>query len=125
MNIPKTLVRFTSKLGKPLYVASCRFRDGDGMKVRNVTFTSDRERAARFHESTADTIANQFFLSVVQTELVDGTLVRDYSPDHAKRTIEHYAKERANAEALDKLFTDALVATGINIIDLLARQGGR
>lgn len=119
MMIPRTLVRFTGKFGSAMFVSAVSFRDGDGFKVKSVTFSKDRSKAARFHAVTADAIATQFFTHPVQTELVDGSLVKDYTPEHRKLSAEYYAKMRAEKDAFDDVLQAAILSAGKDLLDMI------
>jgi hypothetical protein len=115
------LIRFTSKTGTPLYVASVSFKDGDGYRVKSVKLTKDAGQAARFRPEVADAIATHYFTNPVCTLLADGTLVKDYTAEHLQKTAVHYAAQRQIRQDFNDTLTEALLARGINLNDLLRR----
>lgn len=107
---PRTLIRFTATSGDPLYIQSVHYADGDGFKVKRVVFTRDRAKAARFHETTADAIARQYFTKVVATERVDGSLVHDYSEEFRPLAQKYFETERRIADEFNAGLRDAFAA---------------
>lgn len=77
--IPKyTVLRFTSvnkktKATRPMWVETISWADGPGMKAKRVTFTYDREKAARLSSMNALSVAECFFTSVIALDWSDGT----------------------------------------------------
>ena len=58
---------------RPVWVETATFADGSGFKVKKVSFTTDRMKAAGFSLIAATEIAAQYYTKVVALERRDGT----------------------------------------------------
>jgi hypothetical protein len=65
------MVSKTTKATNPVWVQAISW--GDGLKVKRVHFTDDREKAARLSSTTALRVAEQFFTRVIALDWQDGT----------------------------------------------------
>lgn len=73
-----TIIRFTlvnrrARTTQPCWLASVSYADGPGNKVKKMTTTRDRSKAARFSLVTAHDIAAQFHNYPAALERPDGT----------------------------------------------------
>ena len=91
-----TIIRFSlvsRKTGerRPCWLASVSYADGPGMKVKKMTTTTDREKAARFSLSSAHAIAEQFSQFPASLERPDGTAM----PEESAKLLEAQATRHA------------------------------
>ena len=111
--------------GRPLYVASVSFKDGDnnGYAVKSVTFTRVLEKAARFRGEVAEAIVKQYFTKVVSTVTPEGVLIKDYIAELRPIAEAYFRSRREVQAAFDNALRDAIRASDPSLLDFIT--GGR
>lgn len=102
----KTIIRFTTinrRTGetRPCYVSGARFKAGDGVQVRSVRTTPNRDEAASFSTNTAFNIALQFCNTPAALELRDGAVLEA----ETSRLLGEQAARRASYAEARRLFS--------------------
>jgi hypothetical protein len=53
-----------TKIAARMFVTACRFADGDGYRVKSISYASDATKAATFSRAAAEAIAEQYKFSL-------------------------------------------------------------
>lgn len=119
-----TIIRFTlvnraRTASEPCWLATVSYADGPGYKVKKMTTTRDRSKAARFSLATAYTVAVQFSKYPAALERPDGTPLPEDTARLQTEQVTRYTELRQLKAELQRQFNEAmrpvaeaLVATG-------------
>jgi hypothetical protein len=117
-----TVIRFTQvRRGRISHAWVAAVSWGDGLKVKRVSFTADREKAARFSLTTALTIAGQYYSSNVTLERPDGTAM----PDATAAVREAAALSRRQSAENQRAFAKELEPFAAELRTILTKTAAR